>query len=321
VALMNLAHLLTPEMLLWSFQQLNKDAAPGVDGVTWQNYATEAEALLADLHKRLREGRYRALPIRRVHVPKEDGTLRALGVSALDDKVCQRAVVEILNSIYEQDFYPFSYGFRPGVGPHDALDKMNEVFYRGKVNWVIDADIRTYFDTVVHRELMEFVRKRVADRTIQRLLVKWLRVGVLDDGRLLVSNIGTPQGSVISPLLANIYLHHVLDEWWVDEVVPRMRGRVEIVRYADDFILGFEHRDDAERVMAVLPKRFQRYGLELHPGKTRLLPFQPRRSKEKSQSGGVPLHVQLSGLHPLSRQEPKRSHGLQNQDHGFAAES
>lgn len=273
VALMNLAHLLTPEMLMWSFQQLKKNAAAGMDGLTWRDYATDASERIASLHKSLCEQRYRAQPIRRAYVPKEDGTLRPLGVSALDDKICQRAVVEILNSIYEQDFYPFSYGFRPGRSAQDALDELNRLLFKGEVCWIIDADIRSYFDTVIHRELLEFVRKRVADRTILRLLVKWLRVGVIDDGRLLVSDLGAPQGSVISPLLANIYLHYVLDEWWVTEVVPRMRGRCAIVRYADDFVLGFERREDAERVMAVLGARFKRYGLELHSDKTRLLPF------------------------------------------------
>ena len=288
LAFTSLAHLISPEMLRWSYEHLNRDAAPGVDGVTWQDYREGADDRLALLHRRMLDGQYRALPVRRVHIEKENGKLRPLGVCALEDKIVQKATVTILEAIYEQDFYSFSYGFRPGRSAHDALDALDKMLYKGSVNWIIDADISSYFDTVVHKELMGFLRKRVVDRNILRLISKWLHAGAIDDGRLLVSEAGTPQGSVISPLLANVYLHYVLDDWWQKEVVPRLRGRAQIVRYADDFVLAFENRDDAERVMAVLPKRFHRYGLELNQEKTRLIPFNRRNAAREKSAGRKP---------------------------------
>jgi RNA-directed DNA polymerase len=283
----SLAHLLTEELLRASFEQLRKDAAPGADGVTWADYACDLEPNLRELHQQLNEGRYRAQPVRRVHIEKEDGKLRPLGIPSTVDKIVQRATVTILEAIYEQDFYTFSHGFRPGRKAWDALDKLREHLNVGRVNYVIDADIKGYFDNVVQSHLMEFVRRRIKDRNILRLVSKWLRAGVIDGGRLLVSKLGTPQGSVISPLLANIYLHYVLDEWWQQEVLPRMRGTAYLVRYADDFVMGFQYPEDAERVFKVLGQRFARYGLELHSDKTRLIPFGPYAEKSESFHGRV----------------------------------
>lgn len=269
----SLAHLITVDFLRESFQRLRKDAAAGVDGVTWADYSVDLDQRLKDLHTRLREGRYRAQPVRRAYIEKENGELRPLGVTSLEDKIVQRAVVSILEAIYEQDFHSFSHGYRPGRRAWDGLDALKQTMLTGRVNLVLDADIKGYFDAVVQRHLMEFLRRRVADRSVLRLIAKWLQAGVLDEGRLLVSQLGVAQGAVISPLLANVYLHHVLDEWWVCDVLPRLSGRAHIVRYADDFVMAFQHVQDAERVMAVLHKRFARYGLELHPTKTQLLPF------------------------------------------------
>lgn len=293
---LSLAHLMTVDMLHDSFVHLKKRAAAGVDGVTWQDYSVNARERLTNLHERLRQGRYRAQPVRRVYIEKEDGSRRPLGIPTVEDKVVQRATVTILECIYEQDFYPFSYGFRPGKSAHDALDALNEELYAGRVGYVIDADIKGYFDTVVHKNLMEFVRRRVADGSLLRLVSKWLHAGVIDEGRLLVTQVGTPQGSVISPLLANIYLHYVLDEWWVSEVLPRLRGHAVLIRYADDFVMGFAHLDDAERVMAVLGQRLLRYGLELHPKKTRLIPFSKKEAEKVRLRGATPATFNFLGF-------------------------
>jgi len=269
----SLAHLLTTDLLDDSFQRLRKKAAAGVDGVTWWEYECGIVPRLEDLHSRLKDGQYRAQPVRRVYLEKEGGKRRPLGIPATEDKVVQRATVTILEAIYEQDFYPCSYGFRPGRGAHGALDELARLMYSGKVNYVIDADISSYFDTVVHEHLREFMRRRVADPHILQLIGKWLKAGVIDDGQLLVSQAGTPQGSVISPLLANVYLHYVLDEWWHQEVTPRLRGEAHVIRYADDGALTFTHEEDALKMMEVLSKRFARFGLALHPEKTKLMPF------------------------------------------------
>jgi len=269
----SLAHLLTVELLGEAYRRLRKAASPGVDGITAQTYEQDLEENLRELHRRLREGRYRAQPVRRVYIEKGDGTWRPLGVPTLEDKIVQKATVIILEAITEQDFLPCSYGFRPGRGPQDALEAVFRAIVRGKVNYVLDADIKGYFDTIVRTHLVDFIQRRVKDRSLLRLIGKWLRAGVIEEGRLLPVTQGTPQGAVISPWMANVYLHHVLDQWVEQEVKPRMRGEIHLLRYADDFIVGFQDPQDAERFARVVRKRFAKYGLELSEEKTRLIPF------------------------------------------------
>jgi group II intron reverse transcriptase/maturase len=244
-----------------------------VDGVTHAEYEANVQENIRQLHDRLTSGRYRAQPLRRVYIPKENGKERPISIPALEDKIVQRATVEVLNAVYEQDFLECSYGFRPGRSPHDALDAVGRTICRGSVAYVLEADIRSYFDAIVREQLMELVERRIGDGSLLRLIRKWLHVGVLEDGRLLTTETGTGQGQVISPLLANIYLHYVLDEWFERVVKPRLRGAAHEIRYADDFILCFQYREDAERVQQALTKRFAKYGLTLHPEKTRLLEF------------------------------------------------
>lgn len=269
----SIAHLLTIGALHIAFYSLRKDASAGVDKVTWVGYEAEVSENLAKLYDRLKKGEYRAEPLRRVYIPKEDGKQRPISIPSLEDKIVQRATVELLNAIYEQDFLRCSYGCRPRRGAHDALNEVwRDIATRG-ITWVLEADICAYFDSIVREQLMGMIEKRVGDRSILRLIGKWLNVGVIDNGRLLVTETGTGQGQVISPLLANIYLHYVLDEWFEKEVRPRLRGEAYEIRYVDDFILCFQYREDAERVLAVLSKRFAKYGLTLHPEKTRLIAF------------------------------------------------
>jgi RNA-directed DNA polymerase len=268
-----LLHHITIPLLFESFFALKRGAAPGIDGVTWEQYEADLEDRLADLHRRVHAGTYRALPSRRVFIPKADGRLRPLGVAALEDKVVQQAVARVLAAIWEEDFLGLSYGFRPGRGPHDALDALSVGLTRRKVNWVIDADIQGFFDAVSHEWLLKFVEHRVADRRILRLIRKWLRAGVSEDGQWSKTEVGTPQGSVISPILANVYLHYVLDLWVNQWRKTNASGDVLIVRYADDFVLGFEHRSEAERFLGELRERLEKFGLRLHPEKTRLIEF------------------------------------------------
>lgn len=270
---LSIAHLLTPAALLVAFEGLRKDASAGVDEVTYRDYEQDVARNISALHHRLVSRQYRAHPLRRVYIPKEDGKQRPIAIPALEDKIVQRATGTLLNAIYEQDFLPCSYGFRPGRSAHDALDAVDRAIYRGPTAYVLEADIQGYFDAIVRSQLMALVERRIGDGSILRLIRKWIRVGVIEDGRLLVTKTGTGQGQVISPLLANIYLHYVLDEWFEHEVQPRLRGQATEIRYADDFILCFQYREDAERVLEVLPKRFGKYGLTLHPTKTRLLAF------------------------------------------------
>ena len=251
---------------------LKRDAAPGVDGETWQRYGERLEANLADLSGRLRRGAYRAKPVRRVLIPKPDGRQRPLGVTTLEDKVVQRALVTVLNCIYEADFLGFSYGFRPGRRPHDALDALSVGIHRKKVNWVLDADIRGFFDAIDHECLVKLLEHRIADRRVVRLIQKWLSAGVLVDGEWTRSDVGTPQGGGISPLLANVYLHYVFD-LWVRDWRRQATGDVIVVRYADDFIVGFQYEWEARRFWDELRERLAAYGLELHPEKTRLIEF------------------------------------------------
>jgi group II intron reverse transcriptase/maturase len=252
---------------------LKKNAAPGVDGVRWQEYEEGLEDRLAALKDRIHRGAYRAQPSRRIYIPKADGRPRPIGIAALEDKIVQQAVVTILNEIYEVDFRGFSYGFRPGRSPHQALDALSVGICRKRVNWIVDADIRSFFDRMSHEWTMKFVRHRIADSRILRLIQKWLKAGVSEDGEWSETTVGTPQGAVISPLLANVYLHYVFDLWleaWRKKVAV---GEVIAVRYADDFVVGFEHRSEAERFLNELQQRMAKFGLELHPDKTRLIEF------------------------------------------------
>ena len=268
-----LFHHLSIELLRESFYVLQRKASPGVDGVTWQEYEIGLEGRLIDLHSRVHRGAYRAKPSRRVFIPKADGRQRPLGIAALEDKIVQQAVVTILNQIYEVDFRGFSYGFRPGRSPHQALDALTVGIQRKRVNWVLDADIRGFFDNMSHEWTMKFMAHRIADNRILRLIQKWLKAGVSEDGEWSETTAGTPQGAVISPLLANVYLHYVFDLWievWRQKVAS---GEVVVVRYADDLVVGFQHRKDAERFLAEFSERLASFALELHPDKTRLIEF------------------------------------------------
>jgi RNA-directed DNA polymerase len=269
----SIAHLLTPEALYEAFLSLRKDASAGVDHVTYRDYEEQAKQKVQELHERLKSKTYRALPLRRIYIPKEDGKKRPISIPALEDKIVQKAAGELLSAIYEQDFRDCSYGFRPGRGAHGALDEIGRVICREQISVVLELDISSYFDSIVREHLMEMIERRVNDASVLRLIRKWINVGVIDDGRLLVSETGTGQGQIISPLLANVYLHFVLDEWFERDVKPRLRGKAFEIRYADDAVLCFQYREDAEKVLQVLPKRFARYGLTLHPEKTRLVEF------------------------------------------------
>lgn len=268
-----LLHHVTVDKLRESFFSLKKKAAPGVDGVTWEQYQTGLEDKLLGLHERLHKGAYRAKPSRRAYILKADGRLRPLGIASLEDKLVQRAIVEVLNAIYEEDFLGFSYGFRPGRRQHDALDALAAGMQMKKVSWVLDADIRGFFDAIDRAWLMKFVEHRIADRRVLRLIQKWLSAGVMEDGRVTESNEGTPQGATISPLLANIYLHYVLDSWVHQWRNRHASGDMIITRYADDFIVGFQHRKEAEKFLGELRQRLGQFSLELHPDKTRLIEF------------------------------------------------
>ncbi len=280
-----LAHLINEEMLERSFCELKRDAAAGVDEMTAREYGKSLRENLKGLHTRLRERRYRAQPLKRVYIEKEDWKKRPLSIPALEDKIVQKATVEILSRIYEQDFLPCSYGYRPGRNAHQAVQGLQKEIVLGQVNHILEADIQDYFGSIVREKLKEMLKKRIVDKDILRLIGKWLAVGVIEDGKLLRSEDGTYQGSGVSPLLANVYLHEVLDLWMEREVKPRMRGAVTLFRYADDFVVCFRYQDDAERFQRVLPKRFERYGLKLHPDKTRLMSF-GRFERENSQRQG-----------------------------------
>jgi group II intron reverse transcriptase/maturase len=269
----SLAHLIDEAALGRAFARLRKDAAAGVDELTKEEYGRDLETRLRDLHERLRARRYRHQPIRRVHIRKESGGTRPIGISTVEDKIVQAAITEVLEAVYEQDFLDGSYGFRPGRSAHDALRSLNRIVWTGQASWILEADIESFFDSIDRSKLIEILRLRVVDGALLRLIGKCLRVGVLDGANYTESETGTAQGSVLSPLLGNIYLHHVLDLWFEHEVRPRLRGRATLVRYADDFVIGFEHEADARRVLAVVGKRMQRFGLRLHPDKTRLIPF------------------------------------------------
>ena len=280
-----LLHHVTVERLEVAYRAIRPGAAPGVDGVTWQDYGQGLEDNLWELHARVQRGAYRASPSRRVFIPKPDGRLRPLGVAALEDKIVQRALVEVLNAIYEEDFLGFSYGFRPGRSPHDALDALFVGITGGKVNWVLDADIRDYFTSLDHSWLVRFIEHRIADKRVLRLIQKWLKAGVIEDGVWSETPEGTPQGASVSTLLANIYLHYVFDLWARQWKQRYARGQVVVVRFADDLVLGFQRRDDAERFWADLRERFAQFNLELNDDKTRLIEFGRFAARDREAQG------------------------------------
>ena len=273
-ALTTLAHHIDIGWLTEAYRRTRKDGAVGVDGQSAQQYAEALEANLQSLLNRAKSGDYQAPPVKRVHIPKGDGkSTRPLGIPTFEDKVLQKAVAMVLEAVYEQDFMSCSYGFRPGRGAHGALQALWEQTMAIGGGWVLEADIEKFFDSVDHARLREVLSQRVRDGVLTRLIGKWLKAGVMEEGMVRHPEAGTPQGGVISPLLANVYLHEVLDVWWERDVRPRLRGRTALVRYADDFVMVFETEEDAHRVAEVLPKRFERYGLRLHPEKTRLVRF------------------------------------------------
>jgi len=280
-----LLHHLSIDLLWEAFLALKRDAAPGVDDLTWRTYTADLERNLTDLHARVHRGAYRALPSRRTYIPKADGRQRPLAVAALEDKIVQRATVAVLNSIYEDKFLGFSYGFRPKRGQHDALDALVVGITRQRVNFILDADVRSFFDEVSQGWLVRFVEHRIGDPRIVRLIQKWLKAGVLEDGVVTVSDKGTGQGSVISPLLANVYLHYVFDLWADRWRRREATGDVIIVRYADDIVVGFEHEADAQRFWDAMQKRFEEFALSLHPDKTRLIEFGRHAAVRRARRG------------------------------------
>jgi RNA-directed DNA polymerase len=275
--LYSLNHVIDFEWMREAYLQTRKDGATGIDGVTAADYEANLEANLRDLLERIKSGRYHAPPVRRTYIPKADGSQRPLGIPTFEDKIAQRAVAMVLEAIYEQDFLPCSYGFRPGRSAHQALRELYGVTTRLGQYWVIEVDIRKYFDSIPHSHLRAILDLRVTDGVIRRMIDKWLKAGVLEDGLLRLATEGTPQGGVISPMLSNIFLHHVLDAWFEKEVRPRMTGPCTLVRFADDFVMTFKNHHDAKRVMEVLGKRLGRFGLTLHPDKTRFIDFRPER--------------------------------------------
>jgi RNA-directed DNA polymerase len=277
LALTTLAHHIDMEWMREAYRRTRKDGAVGVDGQTAEQYEARLEENLASLLQRAKEGRYRAPPVRRVHIPKDNGSTRPIGIPTFEDKVLQRAVTMVLEAVYEQDFLDCSYGFRPGRSQHQALEVLWREMMSMGGGWILEVDIRSFFDTLDHGHLQEILRHRVRDGVVVRMVGKWLNAGVLEAGCVTHPEQGTPQGGVISPMLANIYLHEVLDVWFEEEVKPRLGDRAFMVRFADDVVIGFAAEQDARRVMEVLPKRFARFGLEVHPEKTRLVPFRPPR--------------------------------------------
>jgi len=269
----SLFHHITVELLRDSYRKLNPKAAPGVDDVTWAEYGNGLESRIGDLHDRVHNGRYRAKPSKRAYIPKDNGKQRPIGIAALEDKIVQYAVVQLLTQIYEEVFLGFSYGFRPERSVHNALDAIWAGITRKKVNWILDADIRNFFGELDHQWMMKFLEHRVGDPRILRLIKKWLRAGVSEEGEWSRTVVGTPQGAVVSPVLANIYLHYVLDLWVQQWRKKYAKGEVIIVRYADDFVIGFQYRQDAERLQKELEERMQQFGLEMNSEKTRLIEF------------------------------------------------
>ena len=304
-----LHHIYNLETLRLAYFSLKKEASPGVDGETWRHYGEQLEGNLQDLSERLKRGAYRAKPVRRVYIPKADGRQRPLGVTALEDKLVQRAAVEVLNAIYEPDFLGFSYGFRPGRSQHQALDALYTGLLTRKVNWVLDLDIKGFFDGLSHEWLVKFIEHRIADRRVVRLIQKWLNAGVLEDGKRIRVEEGTPQGGSASPLLANIYLHYVFDLWVQAWRQKQAHGDVIVVRYADDIVVGFKSKADADRFWAELAERMRKFNLELHPEKTRLLEFGPFAMDNRQRRGeGKPETFNFLGFTHICVK--KRSNGM-----------
>ncbi len=302
-------HIYNLSTLREAYYSLKRDAAPGVDGETWRQYGEQLESNLADLSARLRRGAYRAKPVRRVFITKEDGRQRPLGVTALEDKLVQRATVEVLNGIYETDFLGFSYGYRPGKSPHHALDALYAGLLTRKVNWVLDGDISSFFDGLDHDWLVKFVEHRVADQRVVRLIRKWLNAGVLEQGEWSCSEEGTPQGGSASPLLANIYLHYVFDLWVRHWRRTKAKGDMIVVRWADDFVVGFQHPSEAERFHQELAERFARFKLKLHPEKTRVIEFGRYAAENRKRRGqGKPETFNFLGFTHICGK--KQSNGM-----------
>jgi group II intron reverse transcriptase/maturase len=292
-----LLHHITPSLLVESFYDLKRDAAAGVDGMTWQDYEKLLQGRVHELHRQIHTGAYRAQASRRVYLHKADGKLRPLGIAAVEDKIVQQAVVKVLNAIYEEDFLGFSYGFRPGRGQHDALDAVWMGISTRPISWIVDADISAYFDSIDHDWLLKFLHHRIADQRLLRLVKKWLKAGIIEDGKRIKAERGTPQGAVISPLLANIYLHYVFDTWAQHWRTHHARGEVIVVRYADDSVLGFQHEAEAQRFLEAMRDRFAKFGLTLHPQKTRLIEFGRNAEQRRKKRGeGRPASFDFLGF-------------------------
>jgi len=305
-----LLHHISMDLLRLSFYALKRSAAPGVDGVRWKDYEAALEGNLQSLHHRVHRGAYRALPSRRKYIPKPDGRQRPLGIAALEDKILQRAVVAVLNAIYEEDFLGFSYGFRPKRSQHDALDALTVGIQRRKVNWILDADYRSFFDTVSHSWLLRFLKHRIGDERILRLIRKWLKAGVLEEGVVTESEAGTPQGATASPLLANVYLHYVFDLWVQQWRKRHARGDMIVVRFADDSVVGFEYETDAKQFLAEMRKRSEAFSLSVHPEKTRILRFGRFAARNRKERGlGKPETFNFLGFTMICGQ--KRTGGFQ----------
>jgi RNA-directed DNA polymerase len=306
-----LLHHITPKMLEHAYRGLKRNAAAGIDGTRWKDYGEQLASNLADLHGRIHRGAYRAKAGRRTYIEKADGTQRALAIATIEDKIVQSAVSETLNAIYEEDFYGFCYGFRKRKSQHDALDALATALLRKKVSWVLDADIRGFFDSIDHEWMRRFVEHRVGDQRVIRLIMKWLKAGVMEEGKWIEPEKGTPQGGTISPLLANIYLFYAFDQWAHHWRKRKARGEVVIVRYADDFVVGFEHRDDAERFRSELGERLQKFALELHPDKTRIVEFGKFAAERRAKRGkGKPETFTFLGFTHLCTRNRKGGFNL-----------
>ncbi|WP_367618186.1 group II intron reverse transcriptase/maturase [Variovorax sp. CAN15] len=312
-----LLHHVTVDLLRDAFLALRRRAAPGVDGLTWQDYEANLEGNLQELHAKVHSGSYRALPVRRRLIPKPDGKQRPLGIAALEDKIVQRALIAVLNAIYEEDFLGFSYGFRPGRRPHDALDALSVAICNTPVNWILDADIRGFFDSVSQDWLVRFLEHRIGDERVIRLVRKWLKAGVLEDGNWSVSEKGTPQGAVASPLLANVYLHYVFDLWAQQWRGREASGNVIVVRYADDIVAGFEHEADARRFWDAMRHRLEQFALELHGDKSRLLEFGRHAAVRRRQRGlGKPETFSFLGFTFICGRSRRGAFQLQRKSRG-----